>query len=680
MTQSSFDFDLFVIGGGSGGVRAARIAAQHGARVGIAEGFRYGGTCVIRGCVPKKLLVYASRFPQSFEESRGFGWNVSPATFDWEKLVAAKNAEITRLEGAYSANLDKAGVKRFGGYARFLGPNRLAIDTQDGRQEVTAKEVLIATGGEPVMPEELPGGPSLDDLAVLIHTGGTTGVPKAVALTHRNLASNAAQTLAWVPIVKRGAEVEAGVLPFFHAFGLTTVLVLGVSIAATIVLLPRFDVAALLAAHRRRPITLVPGVPPMFERILEAAESHAKPVDLTSICFAFSGAMALEEAVASRWEEATGGYIIEGYGMTEASPIIAGSPLSPERRPSTLGLPLPSTEIRLADPEDPSRDAEDVGEILVRGPQVFSGYYGMPEETAEVLADGWLRTGDLGRWDEGFLVMADRRKELIINGGFNVYPSQVEEAIMGMPGVRDVAVVGMPEDRGESVVAALVLEPGAIVDLDAVRRWTQDKLSHYAMPRSIAVMDELPRSQLGKVMRRSVREQLAGFELLAGQWRRKASELGETTSENLKSVIGKSTSAVSGAVRSSSDAVRHGAEVVTGAARHGAEVVSEAARQGAGAVSEAARNATEAIAGAARNAGGAIQGRLTSTGESLVSAMKRGERTPSAGDGRTEGPPALPEAPGEPDAPDVSTDRDAAEGEDADGSVRDGRPPGSPRP
>lgn len=240
---------------------------------------------------------------------------------------------------------------------------------------------------------------------------------------------------------------------------------------------------------------------------------------------------------------------------------------------------------------------------------------------------------------------------------------------MGMPGVRDVAVVGMPEDRGESVVAALVLEPGAIVDLDAVRRWTQDKLSHYAMPRSIAVMDELPRSQLGKVMRRSVREQLAGFELLAGQWRRKASELGETTSENLKSVIGKSTSAVSGAVRSSSDAVRHGAEVVTGAARHGAEVVSEAAR-----------NATEAIAGAARNAGGAIQGRLTSTGESLVSAMKRGERTPSAGDGRAEGPPALPEAPGEPDAPDVSTDRDAAEGEDADGSVRDGQPPGSPRP
>ena len=366
------------------------------------------------------------------------------------------------------------------------------------------------------------------------------GVEGAVAAVNEDIRPEIAESF--------DAEDQRGIDSFLIAldgtpnkakFGANAIL--GVSIAATIVLLPRFDVAALLAAHRRRPITLVPGVPPMFERILEAAESHAKPVDLTSICFAFSGAMALEEAVASRWEEATGGYIIEGYGMTEASPIIAGSPLSPERRPSTLGLPLPSTEIRLADPEDPSRDAEDVGEILVRGPQVFSGYYGMPEETAEVLADGWLRTGDLGRWDEGFLVMADRRKELIINGGFNVYPSQVEEAIKGMPGVRDVAVVGMPEDsrdsRGESVVAALVLEPGAAVDLDAVRRWTQDKLSHYAMPRSIAVVADLPRSQLGKVLRRSVREQLQGFELKAGQWRAKASELTGATGEAFEAFV-----------------------------------------------------------------------------------------------------------------------------------------------
>lgn len=157
MSQSSFDFDLFVIGGGSGGVRAARIASQYGARVAIAEGFRYGGTCVIRGCVPKKLLVYASRFPQEFHDSQGFGWQISTTSFDWGRLVAAKNAEVSRLEGIYAANLDKAGVSRLTGHAQFLGPHQLRIDSPTGPQTVTAREILIATGGEPTMPSDLPG-------------------------------------------------------------------------------------------------------------------------------------------------------------------------------------------------------------------------------------------------------------------------------------------------------------------------------------------------------------------------------------------------------------------------------------------------------------------------------------------------------------------------------------------
>ncbi|MCF2705697.1 AMP-binding protein [Arcanobacterium haemolyticum] len=380
----------------------------------------------------------------------------------------------------------------------------------------------------------------LDRIAVLIHTGGTTGTPKAVQLTHRNLMSNIVQTSVWIQGTKRGEEVVAGVLPFFHAFGLQTVLGVGIYIGATLLILPNFDVPALLAGQRRHPITLFPGVAPMFERILKQQEKEAaagKPTDITTIAWAFSGAMALDPDLARRWEETTGGLIIEGYGMSEASPIIAGSPLSAERRPSTLGVPFPSTDVRLADPEDLSKDATDVGEVLVRGPQVFAGYYGEPEETANVMYDGWLRTGDLARWDDGFLVMADRAKEMIIQGGFNVYPSQVEDAIKSMPGVRDVAVVGMPDEtRGESVVAVLVLEPGAMVDLDAVRRWTQDKLSHYAMPKSIAITDELPRSQLGKVQRRSVRDQLSGYELKAGQWRKRAAELGEATSERVEAL------------------------------------------------------------------------------------------------------------------------------------------------
>lgn len=381
----------------------------------------------------------------------------------------------------------------------------------------------------------------LDDVAVLIHTGGTTGVPKAVQLTHRNIMSNIEQTSLWIDGVRPGKEVFAGVLPFFHAFGLQTVIGIAISVAATIVLLPNFDVAALMAGQRRQPITLFPGVAPMFDRFLaqhEKEESEGKTTDISSIKWSFSGAMALDPALAKRWEDATGGLIIEGYGMSEASPIISGSPVSAERRPSTLGVPFPSTEIRLADVTDLSRDAEDIGEILVRGPQVFVGYLGDDEETTKVFYDGWLRTGDLGRWDDGFLVMADRQKEMIIQGGFNVYPSQVERAIKSMPGVRDVAVVGMPDDnRGESVVAVLVLEPGAAVDLDAVRRWTQDKLSHYAMPKSIAVQEDLPRSQLGKVLRRSVREELASsFELHGGQWKR-ITDAAEGTVEALSASV-----------------------------------------------------------------------------------------------------------------------------------------------
>ena len=377
--------------------------------------------------------------------------------------------------------------------------------------------------------------PQLDDVAILIHTGGTTGVPKAVQLTHRNIMANISQTSQWISGVEYGKDTYAGVLPIFHAFGLQTILGVGISQAGTLVILPNFDVPALLAAQSRRPITMFPGVAPMFARILRQANADreaGKIVDLSSIKWGFSGAMSLDPQLATEWEAETGGLIIEGYGMSEASPIIAGSPVSAERRPSTLGVPFPSTQIRIADPEDLSRDASDVGEILVRGPQVFAGYLGEPEETERVFHDGWLRTGDLGRWDNGFLVMADRAKEMIIQGGFNIYPSQVEEVLKLMPGVQDVAVVGMPDaSRGESVVAALVLEPGTTVDLDMVRRWAYDKLSHYALPKSIAVLDDLPRSQIGKVMRRTVREQLSDFELTAGQWRQKASDTTEAASD-----------------------------------------------------------------------------------------------------------------------------------------------------
>ena len=363
-------------------------------------------------------------------------------------------------------------------------------------------------------------GPQRQDVAVLLPTGGTTGTPKLVPLTQANLMANVAQGRQWVPGLREGEETFGAVLPFFHAFGMTLSLTFAVSMGATQVVLPSFDVDLVLAALRRRPLTFVAGVPPMFDR-LEAAASASDPHLLRSLRYAISGAMALDPAVASRWEAATGGLIIEGYGMTEASPVLLGNPFGPDRRPGTLGLPFPGTQVRIVDPErlDADPDAPDLpdgqtGELLARGPQVFDGYLDAPEETAAVLLPGgWLRTGDLVRRDpaDGFVTLADRRKELIVSGGFNVYPSQIEEAVRGMPGVADVAVVGMPDaSLGEHVVAALVLEPGAAVDLAAVREWLHGRVSRYALPRAVHVLEELPRSQLGKVLRRRVRELLPG--------------------------------------------------------------------------------------------------------------------------------------------------------------------------
>lgn len=358
------------------------------------------------------------------------------------------------------------------------------------------------------LPDEHPW-PVSSDAALIQYTGGTTGTPKGAVLTHRNLMANVVQARAWLG-ARDGAEVMDAVLPFFHAFGLTVCLAYGTSIAATLVVFPSFDVDQVLAAQRRRPATFMPGVPPMLDRLAKAAA--AQGVDLTSMRYAISGAMALPAQTARRWESLTGGLVIEGYGMTETSPVALGNPFSAERRPGALGLPWPSTQVRIADQEDPSRDVApgEPGELLIRGPQVFGGYWNRPDETAhQLLPDGWLRTGDVVRVeDDGFVVLVDRMKEMIVSSGFKVYPSQVEDHLREMPGIADVAVVGEPAgEHGESVVAAVVLEEGARgIDLAAVREWCARRLPRYQLPRRLVVLPDLPRSQVGKVLRRVVRE------------------------------------------------------------------------------------------------------------------------------------------------------------------------------
>jgi len=350
--------------------------------------------------------------------------------------------------------------------------------------------------------------PGADDLALLQYTGGTTGTPKGAMLTHRNLRSNAAQGRAWMPGLKDGQEVVYGVLPLFHAYGLTLCLTFTISIGAVLVLFPRFDVDQVLEASARRPATFLPAVPPVYQALAEA--SVKRGVDLSTIRYGISGAMSLPPATVEQWESVTGGLLVEGYGMTETSPVTLGNPAGGTRRPGSVGVPFPSTEVRVVDPHDPTHDVavDEPGELLVRGPQVMSGYWNRPEDTAKTLLEGgWIRTGDIVVMDDdGFVTVVDRMKELIITGGFNVYPSEVEEALRRVPGVADAAAVGLPNDTGgETVVAAVVAEGFAVLDPAAVRDAVRESLTGYKVPRQVFVLDELPRSLIGKVLHRDVR-------------------------------------------------------------------------------------------------------------------------------------------------------------------------------
>ena len=352
--------------------------------------------------------------------------------------------------------------------------------------------------------------PALDDIALLQYTSGTTGTPKGAILTHRNLRANAMQGRAWVPGLLEGEETFYGVLPLFHAYGMTLCLTFAMSIGAKLVLFPKYDATLVADAAKKSPPTFLPAVPPIYDQLARAAEHGT--IDLKTVRFAISGAMSLPVDTVTRWEEATGGLLVEGYGMTETSPVALGNPIGPSRRPGTVGVPFPSTDIRVVDPADPSVDRPfgESGELLIRGPQVFQGYWRRPNETAEsLLAGGWVRTGDIVTVSpDGFVTVVDRLKEIIITGGFNVAPTEVEEALQGHPDVSEAAVVALPRKGGEEVVAAVVLREGAVLDPEALRDYCRQHLAAYKVPRKFFEVDELPRSLIGKVLRRQVREQL----------------------------------------------------------------------------------------------------------------------------------------------------------------------------
>jgi long-chain acyl-CoA synthetase len=356
----------------------------------------------------------------------------------------------------------------------------------------------------------LPDGPLPDpqDLAVLQYTGGTTGTPKAAMLTHANLMVNVAQINAWLHQVRYGEERVMGLLPFTHSFGLTACLNWPMSQGALIILLPRFEINSLLKALKKHRPTMLPAVPTLFVALIN--DPRLPKLDLSSLWAAISGSAPLPLEVRDRFEELSGCRIMEGYGLTEASPVTHLNPVAGPRPMGSMGLPLPGTLARVVDHET-GRDLPpgEVGELILRGPQVMRGYWQNPGETEVALKDGWLYTGDLAKMDEqGYFYIVERKKDLIIAGGYNIYPREVEEVLYQHPQVKEAVALGVPDAyRGETVKVVIVPRDGARLTAEEIQAYCRKQLAVYKVPRIVEFREQLPKSQVGKVLRRVLKEE-----------------------------------------------------------------------------------------------------------------------------------------------------------------------------
>ncbi|MBX7212452.1 MAG: long-chain fatty acid--CoA ligase [Thermoflexales bacterium] len=386
----------------------------------------------------------------------------------------------------------------------------LAKEKKDGHRAELPNEpgihawpaFMAAAPAKPAAVESKPA-----DLAVLQYTGGTTGVPKGAMLSHGNLVANALQVQAWSR-AKDAEEIMLGAIPFFHVYGLTVGMNMSVASAATMVLLPRFDLVDVLKTITHDRPTLFPGVPTMYVAI-NNYKDIAK-YDLRSVKACISGAAPLPLEVSRAFESLSGGKLVEGYGLSEASPVVSSNPLNGERREG-IGLPFPDTEVRLVDLDTGEHDVEigKPGELIVRGPQVMQGYWQRPDETAKVIRNGWLFTGDIAVMDpDGYFAIVDRKKDMIIASGFNIYPREVEEVVYAHPKVKEAVVVGIPDKyRGETVKLYVVVKEGETLTAEELSAFCKEKLTNYKRPTQIEFRQSLPKTMIGKMLRRVLLEE-----------------------------------------------------------------------------------------------------------------------------------------------------------------------------
>lgn len=350
---------------------------------------------------------------------------------------------------------------------------------------------------------------SLDDLALLQYTGGTTGVSKGVMLSHRNILANVVQISAWFPDLRWGQERFLSILPFFHVFGMTVAMNMPLYTGSTAILLPRFELDQFLKTIQKSKPTLFPGVPTIFVAIVN--HPKIKSYDLSSIRFCITGSAPMPVEVLKKFEELTGSVIIEGYGLTESSPVTHCNPIGGVRKPGSIGIPLPDTDYRIVDLATGMEDVPsgEEGELVVRGPQVMQGYWKMPHETSMTLRDGWLHTGDIARMDEaGYVFIVDRKKDMIIAGGYNVYPREIDEVLYEHPKILDAVTVGVPDSyRGETVKAFVVVKPGETLSEAEVIEFCRTRLAAYKVPKTVEFRDSLPKTTVGKILRKDLRRE-----------------------------------------------------------------------------------------------------------------------------------------------------------------------------
>ena len=398
--------------------------------------------------------------------------------------------------------LSDSGAKHLVGWHEFGQP------AEEGAQAAGADAIMVKPGefeqllsGAPEAADDAERGPS--DTAVILYTSGTTGTPKGAELTHANMLDNC--RYGGTELVRVGErDVILGALPLFHSFGQTCCMNNAVLAGACLSMIPRFDPGKALEIIQRDGVTLFEGVPTMYHAMLHHPERER--YDVSSLRTCVSGGSAMPVEVMRGFEDAFGCVVLEGYGLSETSPVASFNHLDREHKPGSIGTPIKGVEMKVVDEDDHELPPGEVGEIVIRGHNVMKGYWNRPDATAEVIRDGWLHTGDMARVDDdGYFFIVDRKKDMIIRGGYNVYPREIEEVLYEHPAVLEAAVIGTPDPAmGEEVGAAVVLRPGAEASADDIRSFVKERVAAYKYPRHIWFTDELPKGPTGKILKREI--------------------------------------------------------------------------------------------------------------------------------------------------------------------------------